>query len=103
MQPDRMDTVIGIQTGDRGNTVPRARGNAHSGAECHQDGRGVTGGDGVAASAIGSDAANLRSLFEAVIAGVAPEFRLVVVVAARIQAKVAAKGAHLAEDRKSVV
>src|SRR6185312_9372194 len=97
MQAHRMDAIVMVERGYGHDTLAIAHRDAHRCPQRDQHGRRVTRRDGIAALAIRGDAADIAALLQAEIERLPPAFRLVVIVAARIEAEIAAERAHLAQ------
>ncbi len=94
-----MDVVV-VERGHGHDMLAVVRRDAHRRPYLDQHRRHVTRRDGIATLAIRGDPADIAALLEAEIERFSSRLRLVVIVAARIEARIAAEGAHLAQLRR---
>ena len=93
------DPVVGEQRVERDRALALARRQRHARAEGQERRRRVGRGDGPAAGRAGSDPADSPVLLHAEVDRLAPLVGLIVVVAASVEAEVAAERPHVAEMR----
>ena len=97
---DVVDAIVVVQARQLEFALARRRHQAHLRAQRDQGRRGIGRGHGEAALARGRDPAGRAFLLHAVTDRLAPFLVLVVVVAARVQAQIAAQRAHVAQMRR---